>query len=286
MDLFVIEDHTAYYLSIKTGEESFLGKITGLTFLVFTLPLLFMSLLFTLTGDWEDALLPLAIAFTVFPISFLWESRKRLPPPILFNRRTREIYFNHKGELFHTPWDEIEAIAYEFKVFSPHTGNLQNAALEILIRRLGEPENGLMLSLGLPMGKNLAMQKGLWEYLRSYMNNGPWFNEHGNHSESNKYIKEQLAFDARPSRFLGHQLKTMSEDKKSANGKPYLNSTNIILLIGFFLLHPASLIEDRVHKIAKRRSSNQWPEIVLERLRPDGPTTRLIDLERERGLEV
>ncbi len=286
MDLFIIDDHTTHYLSIKTGEESFLGKITGIVFLIFTPPFLIMALLFLLSGDWEDALLPFAVAVTVFPISFLWESRKHLPPPILFNRRTREVYFNHRGELFHTPWDDIQAIAYEFKIFSPHTGSLQSAALEILIRRLGEPENALMLSLGLPMGKNLTMQKSLWEYLRSYMNNGPWFNEHGNHSESDEYIKEQLAFDARPSTFLGHQLKTVAEEKEAANGKPYPNSTNIILLVGFFLLHPASLIEDRIYKIAKRRSSNHWPEIVLERLRPDGPTTRLIDLERERGLDV
>ncbi|WP_169338852.1 hypothetical protein [Stutzerimonas azotifigens] len=40
------------------------------------------------------------------------------------------------------------------------------------------------------------------------------------------------------------------------------------------------------YAIAKRRCCNRWPQIVTERLHPDGPTTRLIDLERERGLDV
>ncbi len=35
------------------------------------------------------------------------------------------------------------------------------------------------------------------------------------------------------------------------------------------------------------QSTGEKPwEIVSERLQPDGPTTRLIDLERERGLHV
>ena len=69
-------------------------------------------------------------------------------------------------------------------------------------------------------------------------------------------------------------------------GKNYLSPSDAILLAGHALFHPASLMEDLVYKIAKRRARNRWPEIVLERLRPDGPTTRLIDLERERGLDV
>ncbi|WP_248768880.1 hypothetical protein [Pseudomonas sp. MWU12-2345] len=70
MELFIIDDHTTHYLSFKTGEESFLGKITGIVFLIFTPPFLIMALLFLLSGDWEDALLPFAVAVTVFPISF------------------------------------------------------------------------------------------------------------------------------------------------------------------------------------------------------------------------
>ncbi|MFL1551653.1 hypothetical protein ACI77I_21590 [Pseudomonas sp. D47] len=49
-----------------------------------------------------------------------------------------------------------------------------------------------MISLGELFGKSLAMQKGFWEYIRAYMNNGPYF-EHGNHSESEVFVKSQLA---------------------------------------------------------------------------------------------
>lgn len=35
------------------------------------------------------------------------------------------------------------------------------------------------------------------------------------------------------------------------------------------------------YAIAKRRSRSQWPELIRERLRPDGPTTRLVDIEHE-----
>ncbi len=45
-------------------------------------------------------------------------------------------------------------------------------------------------------------------------------------------------------------------------------------------------LQEFTYNIAKRRSRNRWPQIVTERLQPNGPTTRLIDLERERGLDV
>ncbi|MBV6750285.1 hypothetical protein KV580_08250 [Pseudomonas chlororaphis] len=163
---------------------------------------------------------------------------------------------------------------------------MNNAALEILVRRLGEPENALMVPLGAPMGKDLDMQKGFWEYIRSYMNNGPWFDEHGNHSESDTFIRKQLASNIRPSDFLAHERQLILEKKAAPGRKTHLTPTDYISLIGDFYLHPTHLIQDFVYDTAKRRARNRWPEIVLERLRPDGPTTRLIDLERERGLDV
>lgn len=45
-------------------------------------------------------------------------------------------------------------------------------------------------------------------------------------------------------------------------------------------------IQKFTYNVAKRRSRNRWPQIVMERLEDGGPKTRLIDLERERGLDV
>ena len=285
MELFITDEHTEYYLALSTATENDRGVLTGLLTLM-SIPLFFISLWLALNGKLGSTAWPIVFILLVILPIFIWESTRKLPLPVLFNRRTREVYFDNNGKLFHTPWDNIQAIAYEFKIFGPYVAGMDNAALEILIRRLGEPDNALMLRLGAPMGKNLCMQKSFWEYIRAYMNNGPWFDEHGNHSHSNTFIKEQLATHIRPSGFLDHQRQSVEEQKSIMGGKNYLSPSDAILLAGHALFHPASLMEDLVYKIAKRRARNRWPEIVLERLRPDGPTTRLIDLERERGLDV
>ncbi len=38
-------------------------------------------------------------------------------------------------------------------------------------------------------------------------------------------------------------------------------------------------VQNFTYSIAKRRARSQWPTLVKERLRPDGPSNRLIDLE-------
>ena len=237
-------------------------------------------------GKWEGVLIMLLLCLPLFVIPFIWEIRRPLPLPILFNRRTREVYFDHNGKLFHTPWDGIQAVACEFQMIGPYTGSMRNASLEILVRRLGEPENELMVSLGAPMGKTLQMQKGFWEYIRAYMNNGPWFDQDGNHSDSDAFVKSQLAAHMKPTGFLAYTRKTIAEKKAAAGGKNYLSGIDAALLIGHLFFYPMDYIQERIYKIAKRRSGNRWPQIVSERLHTDGPTTRLIDLERERGLPV
>src|SRR5471030_3428226 len=76
---------------------------------------------------------------------------------------------------------------------------MQSAALEIRVWRFEKPDTSLMVSLGPPFGKSLEMQKGFWEYIRSYMNNGPYFDEHGNHSESDAFVQSQLSVRPRMS---------------------------------------------------------------------------------------
>ena len=58
------------------------------------------------------------------------------------------------------------------------------------------------------------------------------------------------------------------------------------LLVGHLFSYPMDHIQERTYNIPKRRSCNRWPQNISEHLSADDPTTRLIDLERERGLPV
>ncbi len=203
-EMFVTDEHTEHYLAIKTGGDSDRGMLTGALGVGGVTVLLMCSILI-LSGNTDGILTGVILAAALFVIPFLWETRRPLPLPILFNRRTREVYFDHNGKLYHSPWDGIQALAGEFVMVGPHTGGMRNASLEILVRRLGEPDNALLVSLGLPMGKTLQMQKGFWEWLRAYMDNGPWFDENGQHSASDAYVKKMLSAHTNPTGFLAYR---------------------------------------------------------------------------------
>lgn len=285
-EMFVTDEHTEHYLSLKVGGDSDRGMISGCLGGLGVLALASLIPGAFFTGKWEVIYYLLGLYIPLFIVPFLWETRRALPLPILFNRRNREVYFDHNGELYHTPWDAAEAVAGEFMLVGPHTGGMRNASLELLVRRLGEPDNALLVSLGLPMGKTLQMQKGLWEWLRAYMDNGPWFDENGQHSESDTYVKSMLAANVEPTGFLAYYRKRIAEKKAAAGGSNYLTATDTILFLGHLFFYPMNWIQEFTYNVAKRRSRNRWPQIVMERLQDDGPTTRLIDLERERGLDV
>ena len=54
---------------------------------------------------------------------------------------------------------------------------------------------------------------------------------------------------------------------------------------GDLLFYPTFLIRDITAKYARKRAArNQWHPLAKERCRPDGPTTRLYDLELAQGL--
>ena len=58
-----------------------------------------------------------------------------------------------------------------------------------------------------------------------------------------------------------------------------------VRIMGDALFYPAFLIRDITAKYARQRAArNQWHPLVRERCRPDGPTTRLYDLELAQGL--
>jgi hypothetical protein len=217
----------------------------------------------------------------LFP--FLWETLRPLPLPILFNRRTREVYFDNDGELFHTPWDGIVAVAQEFMMVGPSIGGMQSAMLEVRMWQFEQPETAVMIRLGLPFGKSLDMQKSLWEYLRAYMNNGPYFDEQGNHSGSDAFVKSQLAVRPKMSDGVKDTWGRIQQAKREAKGASYLSVSDLVMLVLEAMFYPKDRIHEFTYSIAKRRSRNLWPSIVTERLKADCPVTRLIDLERKKG---
>lgn len=158
-EMFVTDEHTEHYLALKVGGDTDRGMLTGVMGGIGGVAIISMSAILLLSGKTDGIWIGLTLATILFIVPYLWETRRPLPLPILFNRRTREVYFDHNGELYHSPWDGIQALAGEYVMVGPHTGGMRNASLEILVRRLGEPDNALPVSLGLPMGKTLQMQK-------------------------------------------------------------------------------------------------------------------------------
>lgn len=282
MTLGDIEEHTEYYLALENGEGKYRGMLTGALAGVGGLLCASFSIAFWLDGRQQPAIESGLSALALFLIPFLWEVLRPLPLPILFNRRTRELYFEQDGELYHSPWDGIAAAAYEFHMVGPYTGGMRNAALEVLVHRFNHPEEQMLLSLGLPIGKSLDLQESFWEYLRSYMNNGPWFDEQGNNSVSDAFAKSQLDVRYRPGQSLSFEWQQLQEKRQAAGGKNYLDYSTAMMAFIAALMHPMGVIQEFPYNIAKRRARSRCPDVVTERLREDGPTTRLIELEQGR----
>jgi len=281
MELFITDEHTEHYLALQTGGDSYRGLMTGLLGGVGGGAGIGLGL-FTLmqSGEAEGFYIMLSICAPLFVVPFLWEILRPLPLPVLFNRRTREVYFDHEGELFHAAWDGISAVAKEFQLVGPHFGGMQSASLEIHVYSFEKRDMALMVSLGSPLGKSLEMQKSLWEYIRSYMNNGPYFDENGNHSESDAFVKSQLSVRPRMSDSFKQTLESINHAKQEMGGKNFLRGIDVLSLVLDLCFYPVCRIQELTYNLAKRRSRNLWPKVVTERLKANGPTTRLVDIER------
>ncbi len=286
LELFSTDEHTEQYLSVKVASDQNRGLLSGLLGGISALLATVLGVWMALLGKWDGVGWMLLFGLPLFIIPIIIETKRNLPLPIIFNRRTQEVYFDKDGELYHTPWQDIEAVACEFDIVGIYTGSVRHASLEVLMKRLGEPENAIMVSIGSAAGKSLQMQKGFWEYIRSYMNNGPWFDKDGTHSESDEFVKSQLALNKKQSESLNTWKYIIHEKKKSGSGKNFLTAADALFFFNNLIFYPSNKIQGFVYKVARRRSRNTWPLIVTERLQVDGPTTRLIDLERERGISV
>ncbi|MDU9400040.1 hypothetical protein [Pseudomonas sp. zfem003] len=204
-----------------------------------------------------------------------------MPLPILLNRRTRELYFEQDGELYHTPWDGIAAAAYPFDTVGLYTGGMRHAALEVLLHRYGHPEEQVVINLGSPISKSLEMQLGFWEYLRAYMDNGPWFDEHGRHSESPAFNQSLLEVRKTRGQWTRLHWGILKREYKAKQGRNFLGYDDVMLILLSALFAPMNALQNFTYAIAKRRARTQWPALVRERLRADGPTSRLVDLEQQ-----
>lgn len=277
-----VEEQTEHYLAIENGDSADRGMLTGAlgggSGLIFGT----FSLGFLLDGRPEPALTFLAIILVAFLTPFIWEVLSPMPLPILLNRRTRELYFEQDGELFHTPWDGIAAAAYPYGTVGPYTAGMRHAALEALLHRYGHPVEQVLINLGSPIGKSLEMQLGFWEYLRAYMDNGPWFDEQGKPSDSPEFsqsLQEVRNSNGQSVRLYWGLIK---QEYKANNGRNFISYGDFMLLFGSMLLLPVRTLQNFTYAIAKRRSRSQWPKMVRERLRADGPTSRLFDLEQKK----
>ena len=103
MELFIVDEHTEHYLALQAGGESYRGLLSGFGgwVLIGGLGVGIYSVM--QSAELRGLYIMLGICAPMFLVPFLWETLRPLPLPILFNRRTREVYFDHEGELFHTP---------------------------------------------------------------------------------------------------------------------------------------------------------------------------------------
>ncbi|SHF30288.1 hypothetical protein SAMN02745148_02287, partial [Modicisalibacter ilicicola DSM 19980] len=214
-------------------------------------------------------------------VTFLIEVFLPFPLPVRFNRRTREVYFQDKGKLYHVPWDEAVAWLQQTRQVTQYTGSTRMTFLQLALQRFRQPEEVIALQLSLPMGKTPEIQGMLWEYLRCYMEKGPWFDEHGEPLADSNRAEVLARRRGKKANLRGMWRNYRDGIRKGIDSK----GSVAVMMAVLILFQSASLVQDWTTAVARRRAHrNQWDTLVLERSRPDGPTTRLYDLEVAEGL--
>ncbi|BBT15250.1 hypothetical protein WP8S17C03_12990 [Metapseudomonas otitidis] len=276
-----VEEQTEHYLSLEHGESADRGMWTGALGGIGGVFWLFFAFFLLMDGRAETSLNFFLLGLACVLVPFICEVFQPMPLPILLNRRTRELYFEQDGELYHTPWDGIAAAAYPFDTVGLYTGGMRHAALEVLLHRYGHPEEQVVINLGSPIGKSLEMQLGFWEYLRAYMEHGPWFDEQGQRSDTPERVDELREVRSSKGQSVRLYWGLIKAEYHANNGRNFLSYADAVLLLGSILLLPMRTLQNLTYAVAKRRARTQWPALVRERLRADGPTSRLVDLEQQ-----
>ncbi|ABI55396.1 DUF6708 domain-containing protein [Alkalilimnicola ehrlichii MLHE-1] len=275
-----VQDQTEHYLDITTGSSR--GLWTGFWGWGTLMGLVVMSPNFFHGG--ERAVFALQVNGAMAGVTlvfFLLEVFWPAALPLRFNRRTREVYFQDGKKLYHTPWDEAVAWLQETRQVTHHAGVNRLTPLQILLQRFQQPDEVIAVNLNLPMGHTAQTQAMLWEYLRCYMENGPWFDEQGrNTPESTRQaVRKRFAQRNRTGKIdieLHRELVDMGIMTRDRMW--FTNAFQAVML-------PALVLRDFVWQLAQRRAArSQWHPLVRERCRADGPTSRLYDIERDQGL--
>src|SRR5690554_2753735 len=276
-----VQDQTEIYLDLSSGAESGKGIFTGIWGLIAVYGALLMAPALRLEGELIKYLKVVGGAFGITAAIFFLEVFWPSPLPIRFNRRTREVYFQDQDQLYHVPWDMAVAWMQETRTVTQHTGAMTETPLEMLLQRYGHPDEVIALRLNLPMGRTAELQGMFWEYLRCYMEKGPWFDDQGNPvTTSNRQLIQ--AHYARRHR----QAKIHLQQHRELVALGIMSPGRLWATVAFeaFML-PATLLRDLTAACARKRAArNQWDPLVKERCRPDGPATRLYDLELAQGL--
>src|SRR5690606_38479974 len=205
----------------------------------------------------------------------LLEISKPLPAPWRFNRRTREVYaLDESGQLYHAPWDNIQAHLCTDTVFFPKSGPMCTAVLEVQLHRFGHPDQTLYIALGMALGGLRYQKLRLWEYLCTYMDQGPGFETLDMASAAGKPISEP------DSELYNPHAPVLSPEEQKQATQAVFNSPVVRFMIWWNKHDVMTRIEQWPYRRALRRPrKHTWPEMVLERCRPDGPNTRLVDIE-------
>src|SRR5690554_2166443 len=276
-----VQDQTEIYLDLSSGAESGKGIFTGIWGLIAVYGALLMAPALRLEGELIKYLMVVGGAFGITAAIFFLEVFWPSSLPIRFNRRTREVYFQDKGQLYHVPWDKAVAWMQESRTVTQYTGAMTETPLEMLLQRYGHPNEVIALRLNLPMGRTAELQGMFWEYLRCYMEKGPWFDDQGNPQQTSNR-EEVLAYYA--SRHKTARVNVREHWGLINQGTSTPGRATFMIAVEI-LFYPMGVLQDLTAACARKRAArNQWHPLVKERCRPDGSTTRLYDLELAEGL--
>src|SRR5690554_3126955 len=276
-----VDQENEIFLDFKTAQEEQYGGwfSTGmfgiLTTAVFAAVILPFNEHLNALEKLQGFLLGVLILLTIIGIPSIIEILKPLPAPWRFNRRTREVYaLDSTGQLYHAPWDNIAAYLSAGTVFIPKSGPMSTAVLEVQLHRFGNPDQTLNIALGMALGGQRYQKLRLWEYLCTYMEQGPGFETLDMASAAGKHIVEL------DSELYNPDAPVLSQEERQRAHEEF-NRSPIVRL--FALWEKYSLIMNlqrwAYRRALRRPRKHTWPEMVLERCRPDGPTTRLVDIE-------
>ncbi|WP_340163063.1 DUF6708 domain-containing protein, partial [Vreelandella olivaria] len=140
MQLGEVQEQTEHYLDLSSGAEEGKGVFTGVWGMGAIYMFLIMSPVFFQGRGGEvlgTAAVMFGITFAVFLLEVFWPTSS----PLRFNRRTREIYFQDKGKLYHAPWDEAVAWMQESRTVTQYTGAMTETPLQLLLQRYHHPQD-------------------------------------------------------------------------------------------------------------------------------------------------